>query len=349
MGATIKDIARLAQVSHTTVSRVLNNNPHISAETKEKVLAIAKQLHYVPNFSAKNLALDKSHVVGMFFSTLGARTSPCFFQDTIRGVCDIIPSDYYVAIKGHDSYQDYYSINSQNFDGIILMSQNPADNRLIYHINSCGIPLVVLNRYIEDENILNIVSNDYQGAVKIVKYLVSLGHREIAHISGFKEFKSSYDRQKGYVDVLANHALPVRKDYIIQGDYSIASGYHGMKKILTMESRPTALFCANDDMAFGAIRAVLEAGLCIPQDISIVGFDDILFSQYTVPALTTIKRDMYGMGKKGASMLLAAIDGHEYQEKRFIMDNELVIRQSTTARQEDNKHAYRDGDDVLQK
>ena len=140
MSITIKDIAKLANVSHTTVSRALNNSPLINEETKSKIKAIAEELHYVPNYSAKSLVLDKSYTIGLFFSSIIQSTSPSFFYETIRGINTVIEEKYNLVVRGVNSYRDYSTINNKRFDGIILMSQSDNDNAFIYHVIKQEIP-----------------------------------------------------------------------------------------------------------------------------------------------------------------------------------------------------------------
>lgn len=325
---TIKDIARLANVSHTTVSRALNNSPLIKEPTKRKILEIASQLNYSPNVNAKSLVMQKSHTIGLFITSISNGTSSSFLADTIKGVNCMITNEYNLFIRGIDDYEDYTSINSQRFDGIILMSQSVSDNSFIYHVLQKEIPLVVLNREVEETSIPNVLSNDTEGARMAVEYLITNGHHDIAIIEGTSSFKSSHMRKEGYLQALMEAGIPIKKEYSIQGNYDMESGSQAMEQLLSLTSPPTAVFCSNDDMAIGAMNTVFALGLSVPNDISIVGFDDIGFSQYTTPRLTTVKRPVEEISRVGVERLLSLIGRKEEEVERTFMKTELIVRDS---------------------
>lgn len=328
MSVTIKDIAKLASVSHTTVSRALNDSPFINEETKNKIKAIAEQLNYVPNYNAKSLVLDKSYTIGLFFSSISQGTSPSFFYETVRGVNSAIEEKYNLVVRGIDDYEDFSSINRKRFDGIILMSQSDNDNAFIYHVWQNEIPIVVLNREIEGNSLINILSDDREGSFKAAKHLIENGHRDIAIIEGKESFKSTKERKEGFLKALIEYKIPVHSEFMVQGNYDMKSGYNSMKKLLKLPKTPTAVFCSNDDMAIGAIKAVFEKGLVVPRDISIVGFDNIGFSEYATPALTTVKRPMEEISIIGGKTILDLIDKGEYIGEKIYIKTELVVRDS---------------------
>lgn len=325
---TIKDIARLANVSHTTVSRALNNSPLIKEPTKRKILEIASQLNYSPNVNAKSLVMQKSHTIGLFLTSISNGTSSSFLADTIKGVNSMITNEYNLFIRGIDDYEDYTSINSQRFDGIILMSQSVSDNSFIYHVLQKKIPLVVLNREVEETSIPNVLSNDTEGARMAVEYLITNGHHDIAIIEGTPSFKSSHIRKEGYLQALMEAGIPIKKEYSISGNYDMESGSQAMEQLLSLTSPPTAVFCSNDDMAIGAMNTVFARGLSVPNNISIVGFDDSGFSQYTTPRLTTVKRPVEEISRVGVERLLSLIGRKEEEVERTFMKTELIVRDS---------------------
>lgn len=328
MSVTIKDIARLAKVSHTTVSRALNDSPLINEETKTRIKTIAKELNYVPNYSAKSLVLDKSYNIGLFFSTLRQGTSPSFFYEAVKGVNSVIGERYNLVVKGTDDYKDLGSINKKSFDGIIFMSQSINDSSFIYKIIEKGIPLIVLNTEVHDNAVINIISDDFSGAYKAVEFLIKNNHRNVAIIEGKKGFKSSQYRKEGYIQALIDNNITMNKGYIVQGNYDMESGYKCMMELLKLDSVPTAVFCSNDDMAVGAFKAIQERGLKIPEDISVAGFDDNIFSSFLAPALTTVKRPIESMSIEGAKKLLKVLDGQEFKNETLYVKTELVIRDS---------------------
>ncbi|KIL52137.1 LacI family DNA-binding transcriptional regulator [Jeotgalibacillus soli] len=328
---TIKDIAKLANVSHTTVSRALNNSPLIKEPTKRKILDIASQLNYTPNYNAKSLVMQKSHTIGLFFSTISDGTSTSFLADAIKGVNSVISEDYNLFVRGIDDYEDFSSINSKRYDGIILMSQSDADNAFIYHVREKNIPLVVLNRQLEDRTIINILSNDREGSHHAVNYLIKCGHQKIAIIEGKEEFKSSHERKNGYLSALIEKNIPIHHEYSEKGNYEMQGGYTAMEKLLSLEKPPTAVFCSNDDMAIGAMNAIFAKGLSVPHDISVIGFDDIGFAKYTTPRLTTVKRPMEEISIQGAKSILSLMSQQEDQGGNHFENTELIIRDSVRA------------------
>jgi LacI family transcriptional regulator len=328
MSVTIKDIAKLAGVSHTTVSRALNDSPLISESTKTKIKTIAESLNYTPNYSARSLVLDRSYNIGLFFSTINEGTSSSFFYEVVKGVNNVVHNRFKLIVSGIDEYADFNAINKKQFDGIIIMSQSTKDDHFIYNVIDKNIPLVVLNREIQDAQVINIISDDRSGVQNAVEYLISEGHRNIALIEGKEGFKSTYERKEGYMKALINHNIPIHKDYMVEGKYDMESGYWSMKQLLNHTNVPTAVFCSNDDMAVGAIKAIVEEGLKVPEDISIIGFDDNVFSSFLSPALTTVKKPIEDISIMGTTKLLKLIAGENLERETIYVPTELKIRET---------------------
>lgn len=333
MSATIKDIARLANVSHMTVSRALNNSPLIKEETKRKILEIAEQLHYVPNVNAKSLVLQRSHTIGLFFTSMVQGTSSSFLAEAIRGVGQEVGVQYNLFLRGIDDFQEFSSIHRRRFDGILLMSQSEGDDKFIRHVREQEIPLVVLNRNVGDPGIVNFVSNDREGAYALTRHLIDSGHTRIGLVEGITGYKSTQERKEGYLGAMTSAGLEVRQEWVVEGRYDVESGYQamGMLMALSLAERPTAVFCCNDDMAIGAMKAAAEAGLQIPSDVSIVGFDDIGFSHYTNPPLTTVQRPIEQLSRMGARKVLELIEEPQAGGELVLLDTRLVRRESVRA------------------
>jgi LacI family transcriptional regulator, purine nucleotide synthesis repressor len=331
MGITIKEIAKMAKVSHTTVSRALNNSPFINQETKDRILEIAKRLNYVPNFNAKSLVLQKSHNIGLFFSTISKGTSSSFFHETIIGVNNILKNRYNLLVQGIDDYSDYLSLDNSRFDGIIIMSQMDSDNAFIYKVVEKSIPLVILNRESNIDSAVNILAAEKEGAYSALKYLVQNGHKDIAILEGKEGFISTVNRKDGYLQALIENKIEIRQEYMVGGNYDIESGYQGMRKLLSLPNVPTAVFCSNDNMAVGAAKAVHESGLKVPENISIIGFDNSEFCKYVTPALTTVKKPIREMSTEGAGRLMDMLEGNEVKGERIYISTELVIRESVAS------------------
>ncbi|MFB6466380.1 LacI family DNA-binding transcriptional regulator [Cytobacillus sp. Hz8] len=329
---TIKDIAKLANVSHTTVSRALNDSPLIKPETKRKILEIVSQLKYTPNINAKSLAMQKSYTIGLFFTSITNGTSLSFFVDTVKGINSVINEEYNLFVRGIDDYHDFSSIYKRRFNGIVLMSQSEVDNAFINHVRDQNIPLVVLNREVEGQSIVNILSHDREGSCHAVNYLIKKGHNDIAIIEGAKGFKSSLERKQGYLQALIKHHIPIRNEYMVKGNYDMISGHKAMEELLSLKNPPSAVFCSNEDMAVGAINAIFAKGLNVPKDISIIGFDDIASSRYTNPSITTVKKNIEKISQIGAEKILKMVENQEVMEEKIFVETKLIFRKSVSER-----------------
>ena len=275
--------------------------------------------------------MKKSYTIGLFLTSITNGTSSSFFVETVKGVNSVINQDYNLYVREIENLVDYTMIHHRRFDGIILMSQSDLDDDFISYLKEKKIPCVVLGRDIGDLTITNIVSNDREGSTQIVNHLIEKGHRDIAIIEGIKGFKSTKERREGYLKALADHNIPMNEEYIVQGNYDMESGYQALEKLLSLDNPPTAIFCSNDDMAIGALNAVFARGLSVPNDISIVGFDDIEFARYTNPSLTTVKRPIEKISSLGAEKMLEILESEEeIQGEKIYVETELVIRNSVS-------------------
>jgi DNA-binding LacI/PurR family transcriptional regulator len=311
------------------VSRSLNDSSLISKETKERVVAVAKEYNYRPNVSARSLVLSKSYNIGLFFSTLKTGTTANFFLNSVRGVKSIIKGKYNLAVEAIDDLTDFQQINIRNFDGIIVMSQSPNDDEFIAYVLNESIPIVVLNREVIEQKVTTILSDDLAGAYNLTKFIINHGHKDIAIIEGKPEFRTTYKRKQGFINALAEAGLEFNESYALQGNYDIESGYAAMQVVLDMEKPPTAIFCSNDEMALGAMKAIKERNIAMPDDISIAGFDDMGFTAYLTPALTTVLRPVEEMSKEGTQILINKIENNESAELGIInLDTQLIIRDS---------------------
>lgn len=325
---TIKDIARAAGVSHTTVSRALNGSSLIKPGTRERIEKIAADMNYMPNYSAKNLVTRKSNTIGLFFSSIEQGTSSSFLADALKGIRRELDKNYMLTVSGIDDPGSLGSVNPRRYDGILVMSQSELDNGFIYHVRASGIPLVVLNRQLDDPSIPNVASDDRVGGRAAADHACERGHRRIAIIEGKPGFKSSSERRSGYMDGLIAHGLTPNPDYFVQGDYSIESGYSAMNRLLDLPQRPTAVFCGNDDMAIGAMNACFDRGVSIPGDISLIGFDDMVFARYTNPPLTTIRKSVAEIAEEGTKLLLRHMEHPDLKPVQHLLGSRLILRRS---------------------
>lgn len=327
---TIKDIARVAGVSHTTVSRALNDNPLIKKETRERISKIAEELNYIPNYSAKSLVTKKSYTIGLFFSSIEQGTTANFLIDVIKGINHVIDENYNLSVNGIDSIHNLDTIVPQRFDGILVISQSDADNDFIYHVKRYEIPMVVVNRQLEDYSIMNVTANDRDGVKEAMIYAIKQGHSRCAIIEGKVGFKSSIERKQGFIDGLMHNQIPLNPTYFVSGDYSMESGRVAMQQLLSLHIPPTLVFCSNDDMAIGAMKACYAAGISVPEQISIIGFDDIMFAPYCNPALTTIHKPIIDISELGAKKLLDLMIDSSTTPSQLFVNTSLKIRDTVT-------------------
>ncbi len=316
-------------MSHTTVSRSLNDSSLISKETKERVIEVAKKYNYRPNVSARSLVLSKSYNIGLFFSTLKTGTTANFFLNSVRGVKSIIKGKYNLAVEAIEDLVDFHQITTKNFDGIIVMSQNPNDDEFIAYVLREGIPIVVLNREVIGQKVTTVLSDDLAGAYNLTKFIIDQGHKDVAIIEGKPEFRSTFKRKQGFINALSEAGLEFNEAYSLKGNYDLESGHAAMQVVLEMKKPPTAIFCSNDEMALGAMKAIKERDIAMPDEISIAGFDDMGFTAYLTPSLTTVLRPVEEMSKEGTQILLNKIESNETAELGIInLDTKLIVRDS---------------------
>ncbi len=329
---TIKDIAKVAGVSHTTVSRALNDSALIKVETRQKIQAIAKDLHYVPNVNARSLVNQKNYMIGLFFSSIRQGTSSNFLVDTITEIHSVLEEQYTLSVQGIDEIEHLERINFQRYDAVLVMSQSDSDQAFIMELKKQTFPFVVVNRDLADDTIINVVADDQKGVQHAIEYGLSMGHKKIAYIGGREDFRSANERREAVIKTLEAHHLSIDPEFFMAGDYSMASGFQKMQELLQATKQPTLVFCANDDMAIGAMRAIHEAGLKIPEDLSLIGFDDAPVTAFLEPPLTSVHKPLKKMTKIGIEMLLEAIAGKPLSQKRIEIPTSLIKRKSVQKR-----------------
>ncbi|OOM71845.1 putative HTH-type transcriptional repressor ExuR [Clostridium puniceum] len=327
MATTIKDIAKALGISHSTVSRALTGSRNVSEKTKEEILKSAKELNYIPNMSARSLKLDKAYNIGVFFSTISNGTSPFVFQTVINNVYKNIDKKYNVIVKGIDTYEKN-TINPKNYDGIVVVSQKVADDNFIEEILEKDIPLVVINRKV-DFDVINVFTDESVGTFKGVEELIKNGHKDIAIIEGIENFDSTKMRRKGYLEAFKEYNIKLNKNLVVNGDFTVKSGYQQAKRIIEKQEHFSAIFAFNDEMATGAIKALIEKGLNVPNDISILGFDGNEFGEFLSPTITTIKRPIGEIAKIAIDLLFKLINNSgNIDEKTIYVQSKLEIGNS---------------------
>jgi LacI family transcriptional regulator len=333
--ATSQDVADLAGVSRTTVSFVLNNVPgmKISEETRQRVLEAARQLNYYPAAAARTLASGKTHRIGLVLcEERDHLVADAFLPPFLRGVSDLAHQEGYRVVfqSAEDSTGEtaYGSLlREQHVDGLIVSGPR-SDDLHLSRLHEEGYPLVLHGR-LPDCALPFVDVDNVGGAHKAVSHLIGLGHRRIGLITNAPlSYTSSQDRLTGYRQALQEATLPLDDELVRYGEFSPQSGRKAMESLLALSSPPSAVFVASDVVALGAMAAVRERGIRIPQDIALVGFDDIFLAAYVSPPLTTVRLPAYGLGWAAGDMLIRLISEDEPLERQMLLESELVIRQS---------------------
>ncbi|MFP7298880.1 LacI family DNA-binding transcriptional regulator [Neobacillus niacini] len=319
----LKDVAKRAGVSVSTASYSLNGSTLISDDTKQKVLDAAREIGYRPNGLAKNLKKQKTNIIGLFLSGF---TGP-FFTEMMEGIQDVVMSKGYELVV-YASSERHRLLVEGYVDGAIILNYHMED-RLLECLASEKSPIIMLDRELEGPYIKNVLLPNEKGAAMMVNYMIAKGHKRIGFIAGSAESYDGETRLKGFMNELENHHISFSKQDLLRANFTESSGFDQMKSYLERmgNNLPTAMVCANDEMAMGAIRAVQEIGLKVPEDIAIVGFDDIYSSQNFNPPLTTIRVPRKQWGTIAAQSLLAMLDNqYEYEPEPVLV--ELISRSS---------------------
>lgn len=324
MAVTIKDIAKRAGVSYSTVSRALNGIGSENGEKRKRILAIAEEMGYVPNQAAINLKLSRSYVIGLYFSTISKMSSPFVLHDVLTGVYSIVGSKYNVVVKGIDMHEPG-TLNPSYFDGVIVLSQRSDDQAFMEEVLEKKIPMVVICRTVFVDA-PNVTTDEAKAMERAMDYLIENGHRDICVIEGAPNLDSTRLRHRGWQTSARKHGIEPETVPVVAGTYRYASGYQGAKVLL--EHHPTAILCFNDEMAFGAREAIAEAGLKVPDDVSLIGFDNWDMSGYNSMKLTTVERSMSEIAKEGTRVLLRRLEDGVVDNSRIFLENKLIIRET---------------------
>lgn len=329
MNPTIRDVAELAGVHPSTVSRVINDDSRISEKTKNKVLSIIKKLGYTPNAIARGLKTKRTYTLGMLIPDI---TNP-FFAEIARGVEDAANANGFNIIlcntddklKKERIYLEI--LKGKRVDGLILGTAHIKDKSIL-ELEKKKFPYILVSRNIEKLNKNCIIVDDVAGGIMVTEYLIKLGHRRIAHITGPLKTRSALNRLKGYKLTLKKCEIEYRDELVGEGDFRIKGGYQVMKRFLKLAEPPTAIFAANDLLALGAMQAIQKKKYHIPEDFCIIGFDDIRLASFVYPPLTTIRQPMLEMGALAVKMLLKIIEEGEFNQRKIVLKPKLIIRES---------------------
>jgi LacI family transcriptional regulator len=333
MSVTIKDVARLAGVSVATVSRVLNSSAPVNADTRERVLQVAKELRFAPNGAARTLSRRRAGALGVILPDLYGE----FFSELLRGIDQEAQRGGHsllVSSSHHDSRGVGAAVRAMRgrVDGLLVMAPDiPAD--ALDSALPDGLPVVLLNRA-PGVAAASVMVDNYGGAHAITRHLLALGHRRIGFIAGALDNMDSDERERGYQDAMREAGVRYDRELCVRGDFAEEGGWRGARALLAIAEPPTAIFAANDAMAVGALSALREACVDVPARMAVVGFDDIPVARFLHPPLTSVRVGIAQLGECGASMLLHALAERSPPDappRSVVLPTELVVRGSCGA------------------
>ncbi|WP_217561341.1 LacI family DNA-binding transcriptional regulator [Paenibacillus sp. GbtcB18] len=332
MKISIFDVAKRAGVSVVTVSRVLNDSPTVRENNRQKVRQAIKELDYRPNSAARSLARGKTGVIGLTLTTL----QDSLFDGIVKCVNDALKEHgYFLALSiGPDTSDSDWGEGS-NFlyqedrvDGIIVLSPLKEENDVL-ELKRKKIPFVLVDNQLEDMSASVVNVDNYMGGLEATRHLLSLGHTKIAHIAGPELYRSARERKRGYIDAMAEAGHP--PFLLVDSDFDIRSGFDIAKSWLAEGDRPTAVFAADDFIALGVIEAFRDAGLHVPRDLSVIGYDDQAFSSAIHPRLTTVHQPSEGMAQEAVKLLLKIVNGTQKRNASVKLEPKLIVRESTAS------------------
>ncbi len=335
MPISIRDVARQLNLSITTVSRALDGYDDVAEETRQRVIAAARELGYAPSHTARQLRRQRADAIGYILPTSGPRFSDPFFSEFIAGLGDEATSrdlDILVSTAPPDSaaerqlYERW--VRSRRVDGIVLSRMRAYDWRVKYLLKS-HFPVVALGHTLLAEDAPQIEINARAGFAHLVQHLVERGHRRIAYIGASSDLTLQVDRLAGYRDGLATAQIPFDASWIEQGDLTRPSGYQAALRLLNLSEPPTAIIGVNDLTALGAMHAAHEHGLVVGRDIAVAGYDGIEDSEHAQPPLTTINSSVYSLARRLVKMVCAIVANEPLAEPRTLIEPELIVRGST--------------------
>jgi LacI family transcriptional regulator len=332
---TLEEIARLSGVSRSTVSRVINEQPNVSEDVRKRVLAVIEETGFQPNLAAQTLVSKRSWMIGLVLPrTVSAFFTDPYFPRLTQGIAQACNQyDYTLGLFLVGTKEDEEKIfprvsRKGMLDGALIQSGQIGD-RLIDRMTDLNLPVVVLGSPLHSAEVSFIDVDNTSGAYNAVSHLIRLGYQHIGTITGLTDSAAGADRLKGYKKALIERGRNHEQALIVEGDFTEAGGYYAMQQLLP--AKPDAVFAASDLMANGAMRAVREAGLSIPEDVALVGFDDVPIATYADPQLTTIRQPIARLGFNAVEILIDLIENGIKPNRRIIMDTELIIRDSCGA------------------
>jgi DNA-binding LacI/PurR family transcriptional regulator len=328
------DVAKLAKVSFMTVSRVINEKENVKEETRLRVLKAIEELGYYPNAAARALNNNKTDGIGIVIPHAEFMTVAPYFLDLITSLeRHIDEAGYHLVFKLPSSLKstaDYTQLYlERKVDGIIVLAPS-VDQWLLQKLSTDNVPSVVVYGRDDELDINYIDANNHKGAKEAVSYLMSLGHKRIGMVTGSTTLICGRDRINGYLEAHEENNVPVDKRLIFYGDWHPSSGQRAFSYFLGLKEQPTAIFCANDHMALGIMRSAITNGLKLPRDLSIFGYNNITYSGFLTPPLSTMKQPLDEIGEKAVDILVKTIEDPTREKEKIMMDTEFIKRESCT-------------------
>jgi LacI family transcriptional regulator len=327
---TIKDVAKDAGVSISTVSKALNNSKNISVHSKEKVIKSVNKLNYVPNLNAKLLKLKKTNNIGFFIPTIYGEFYHVLLESAFQSCREKMYSLEIFVSNLYSSYELCLQILSSNIDGAIILNDNFKSEQLD-SIERNGLPTVFLDREVHRETISSIVMSNAKGSKEATEYLIKTGHKNIAFIQGY----NNYDNEKrfsSFIKTLKDNNLEVEPNFMLQGYFEEFATYNAVRSFfMNNVKKPDSFFCANDEMARGCVKALNDLGFIVPDDISVIGFDNTAISEYFTPPLTTVSSPFAELGKRSVEELISLINKGTTGSITYL-DTKLMIRNSVKSK-----------------
>ncbi len=329
---TIKDIAKKLNISVSTVSRALRDTYDVNRETREKVLAVASELNYRPNFNAIGLVNRNSHNIAVILPYI----TNYYFSTVITGIQEVAyKNDYNIILHiTNDSPERELSIIKNlavsNLDGLLVsVSTNSDSGNHFQQVIDTGVPIVFFDRVSDSIKTSRVMQDDYNGAFEAVEYLINQGYRKIAHIAGPEGLGFTQKRKNGFLDALKKHELSVKDHWIVHSGFSQQNGQEDVAKLFSHKDRPDAIFAVNDRKGIGAIIALKEKNIRIGIDVGVIGFTNDPMSQIVSPTLTTIAEPAFDIGKRSCELLLKHINKRNFIPEDVILPGTLIEREST--------------------
>jgi DNA-binding LacI/PurR family transcriptional regulator len=327
---TIKDVANRAGVSITTVSRILNNQPHVADELRERVLKAIDELDYRPSRVAQRLRATESNLVGVIFSDIA---NP-FYIEALCSIEQALSQHGMSVLIGNansDPKREEYFINLMQMEDIagLIIAPTKEDSPALATASRLGLPVVVIDRRMSNMEVDTVLADNFKGAFLAVQHLTQLGHKRIGVVSGPLHLTSARERYTGYLQAMSDAQLAVETSLTRFGDYRQASGYTLTRELLETPDPPSALFIANNQMTIGAMNAIHDGGWIIPDDVAVIGFDDLPWAVSLNPPLTTVAQPTFEIGTGAADLLMVRIANPDRPSRTLVFETRLVVRESS--------------------